>query len=89
MNTFRLYLDKWDSNNAAHNLNLKIMNIDYNYLITFLSDDVNIEDLLNYYFFDDIKDLSKEERDEIQDAITTAANNVAALIEYNKYKRNL
>jgi hypothetical protein len=50
---------------------------------------VNIEDLLNYYFFDDIKDLSKEERDEIQDAITTAANNVAALIEYNKYKRNL
>tara|TARA_Y100001938_G_C7856137_1_gene313246 strand:- start:360 stop:557 length:198 start_codon:yes stop_codon:yes gene_type:complete len=65
------------------------MNIDYKYLITFLSDDVNIEDLLNYYFEDDIKDLSKVERDEIQDAITTAANNVAALIEYNKYKRNL
>tara|TARA_R100000081_G_C4769607_1_gene144767 strand:- start:6 stop:203 length:198 start_codon:yes stop_codon:yes gene_type:complete len=65
------------------------MNIDYKYLITFLSDDVNIEDLLTYYFEDDIKDLSKVERDEIYDAITTAANNVAALIEYNKYKRNL
>ena len=65
------------------------MNIDYKYLITFLSDDVNIECLLQYYFEDDIKDLSKVERDEIQDAITTAANNVAALIEYNKYKNNL
>jgi len=65
------------------------MNIDYNYLITFLSDDVNIEDLLNYYFEDDIKDLSKDERDEIYDAIKTAANNVASLIEYNKYKNNL
>ena len=65
------------------------MTIDYKYLITFLSDDVNIEDLLTYYFEDDIKDLSKVERDEIYDAITTAANNVAALIEYNKYKNNL
>ena len=65
------------------------MTIDYKYLITFLSDDVNIECLLQYYFEDDIKDLSKEERDEIQDAITTAANNVATLIEYNKYKNNL
>jgi hypothetical protein len=65
------------------------MKIDYKYLITYLSDPTNVEDILTYYFEEDVKNLSKEERDNIADDITTAAENVGNLIEYNKYKNNL
>jgi len=65
------------------------MNIDYKYLITYLTDPANVEDMLTYYFEDDIKNLSKDQRDNIADDITTAAENVGNLIEYNKYKNNL
>jgi hypothetical protein len=65
------------------------MKIDYKYLITYLSDPTNVEDILTYYFEEDVQNLSKSERDNIADDITTAAENVGNLIEYNKYKNNL
>jgi len=65
------------------------MKIDYKYLITFLSDPTNVEDILTYYFEEDVQNLSKSERDNIQDDIVTAAENVGNLIEYNKHKNNL
>jgi len=65
------------------------MKIDYKYLITYLSDPTNVEDILTYYFEEDVQNLSKEERENIADDITTAAENVGNLIEYNKHKNNL
>ncbi len=65
------------------------MKIDYKYLITYLSDPTNVEDILTYYFEEDVQNLSKSERDNIQDDIITAADRIGNLIEYNKYKNNL
>jgi hypothetical protein len=71
------------------NLNTNIMNIDYKYLINYLTDSANVEDMLTYYFEDDTVNLSKDERDNIADDITTVADRIANLIELNKFNKNI
>ena len=70
-------------------LNTNIMNIDYKYLINYLTDSANVEDMLTYYFEDDTVNLSKDERDNIADDITTVADRIANLIELNKFNKNI
>ena len=65
------------------------MNIDYKYLINYLTDSANVEDMLTYYFEDDTINLSKDERDNIADDITTVADRIANLIELNKFNKNI
>jgi hypothetical protein len=65
------------------------MNIDYKYLINYLTDSANVEDMLTYYFEDDTVNLSKDERENIADDITTVADRIANLIELNKFNKNI
>jgi len=65
------------------------MNIDYKYLINYLTDSANVEDVLTYYFEDDTVNLSKDERENIADDITTVADRIANLIELNKFNKNI
>lgn len=65
------------------------MNIDYKYLINYLTDSANVEDMLTYYFEDDTVNLSKDERENIADEITTVADRIANLVELNKFNKNI
>ena len=71
------------------NLNTNIMNIDYKYLINYLTDSANVEDMLTYYFEDDTINLSTEQRNKIADEITTVADRIANLVELNKFNKNI
>ena len=71
------------------NLNTNTMKIDYKYLINYLTDSANVEDMLTYYFEDDTVNLSKDERENIADDITTVADRIANLIELNKFNKNI
>lgn len=65
------------------------MNIDYKYLINYLTDSANVEDMLTYYFEDDTINLSTEQRNKIADEITTVADRIANLVELNKFNKNI